>query len=356
MKIIIPMAGLGSRFARVGYTDHKPLIRVNGKTLLEYTVSSLGINGEYHLVLRDLGGSYLRDVEDVMKNLGAKYEVHVIEHVTSGATETALRATSALAGYTGELVVTNCDQFLLWDSAKFVEDSRKYDGSVLTYRSTDPKNSFAEISGDRVVKIVEKNAISDDALVGVHYWRDASDFVSSADSLLKNRDIKRETYVSETYNYMISAGKKVGAIPVEPGRYWSTGTPEDLAEFKGYVAEYTTPKPKTYFFDLDGTIFMHAHKYSNLEKIPALCPGVKEALDEIDSRGDKIIIVSARKESAREMTVRALAALSVPYDQLVLDVGQGLRVIVNDKMSSSSPPRCKAVEVMTDRGWRTTDL
>lgn len=353
MRIVIPMAGLGSRFVEAGYTDHKPLIKVNGKTLLEYTVSSLGIDGQYHLVVRDLGGHYLDSVRSVMDSLDVFYQIHVIDRVTTGAAETALKALED--DYDDELVVTNCDQYLDWKPNDFLEESRKYDVSVLTYDSDDPKNSFAEIVNDKVVNIVEKKAMSRHALVGVHYWKKAQDFVRTTGYLMKDRDVKRETYVSETINYLIREGKSVAAVPIE-GRYWCTGTPEHLTLFKGYVMEYKVRKPNTYFFDLDGTVLMHAHRYSNLPNQDELCPGVREALDEIDSRGDKIILVSARKESAREITEKTLQSLAVPYDQLVLNVGQGKRVIVNDKMTEDSDSRCSAVDVITDEGWNTRDL
>lgn len=354
MMIVIPMAGLGSRFTAAGYVDHKPLIRVDGKTLLQYTVESLDLDGEYRLVCRDMGDDYKKAVNEVMKSLGVVYKIYYVDKLTSGAAETALIAMDD--AYDDELIVTNCDQYLEWDSGRFLSESRKYDSSVLTYSSRDPKNSFVEMANDRVVRIVEKQAVSDTALVGVHYWKRASYFKKTAEQFVKDRDPKRETYVSETYNYLIRSGISVGAVPIEPGKYYSTGTPEDLAVFKGVVLEYFTPKPKTYFFDLDGTVLMHAHAYSNLKNAPALCPGVKKALDEIDSRGDKIVLVSARKESARKLTQEVLDELMVPYDQLVLGVSQGTRIIVNDKLEPDSPSRCKSVDVLTDKGWSVSDL
>ena len=47
MNIVIPMAGLGSRFQNAGVTTPKPLIVVNGKTLIEHSVDSIGIDGKY---------------------------------------------------------------------------------------------------------------------------------------------------------------------------------------------------------------------------------------------------------------------------------------------------------------------
>ena len=63
MRVIIPMAGLGSRFTNAGYLTHKPLIKVNNKSLIRYAVESLDIVGEYIFVCRDLGGTYMSDLK-----------------------------------------------------------------------------------------------------------------------------------------------------------------------------------------------------------------------------------------------------------------------------------------------------
>jgi len=346
MRVIIPMAGLGSRFTNAGYTTHKPLIQVNNKSLIRYAVESLDIVGDYIFVCRDLGGTYMSDLkielDQYFNNSESSYEIEIIDHVTTGAAETALAGMND--DYNGELIITNCDQYLNWDSETFLANSRSYDGCVLTYDSQELKNSFAKVINNKVVKMVEKPkaAIEGEALVGVHYWKRAQDFVSSGTKSLRNFNKNNETYISETDDSV--------------GKYWSTGTPEDLALFKGMISEYYTKKPNTYFIDLDGTIFKHAHRYSNLKNSAQLLPGIKEALDELDSRGDKIILVSARKEGARVFTEQLLDDNLIPYDQLILGVSQGCRVVVNDVLSNTCLPRAKAVNVIVDKGWRVEDL
>jgi len=364
MKIIIPMAGLGSRFSDVGYEKHKPLIEVNGKTLIRYTVESLNIEGKYIFVCRDLGNGYLDALRLELDACCDDWEIVVIERLTTGAAETALLGLENDRDYDGELIVTNCDQYLQgWNPAAFLHSARKHDGAVLTYKSANPKNSFCKIVNGQVVQIVEKVAISSDALVGVHYWKNAQDFIRSTEKSLSDFAQRTfsttktpETYVSETYNYLLEDGKKIKAIDVCPGKYWSTGTPEDLAHFRGMISEYFTTKNNTYFIDLDGTVFRHSHRYSELKDDVQLCDGVQEALDELDSRGDTIILVSARKESARALTEKILEDKMIPYDQLILGVSQGCRVIVNDVITKDSPTRARGVNVITDKGWSVKDL
>lgn len=355
MKIIIPMAGDGLRFKKSGVNTHKPLIKVNGKSLIGYTIDSLDLKEHKHiLICRDFKNGYLEELKVELNKCKIEYELVIIDKLTSGAAETCLLGMNNV-DEEEEIIITNCDQYLKWDSKDFIKKSREYDSSVLTYNSTDPKNSFAKLKNNKIVKIVEKEVISNKALVGVHYWKKASYFIDSASQLIKELN-QKESYVSETFNYLLKNNLNVGCIDIGSGSYWSTGTPEDLSIFKGMIIEFQTTKINTYFIDLDGTIFKHSHKYSALRDHPQLCPGVKEALDEIDSRGDKIILVSARKESSRKFTQKILDDLNVPYDQLILAIGQGKRYLINDKISEDSKSRSRAVDVITDKGWSIKDI
>ena len=85
----------------------------------------------------------------------------------------------------------------------------------------------------------------------------------------------------------------LGCIDIGDGSI-GVSTPEDLSVFKGMIQEFQTKKINTYFIDLDGTNFIHSHRYGP-SKQPYFVSGVKEALDEVEVRGDKIILVSARK-------------------------------------------------------------
>lgn len=52
MNIVIPMAGLGTRFSNEGFNLPKPLIETNGKTLIEHSISTLGVEGRYIFITR----------------------------------------------------------------------------------------------------------------------------------------------------------------------------------------------------------------------------------------------------------------------------------------------------------------
>ena len=80
--------------------------------------------------------------------------------------------------------------------------------------------------------MVEKQVISDHALIGFHYWNRGSDFVDSALKLIENfrLDGKQECYISETFNYL---PEQHNILPyhIADRVYFPLGTPEDVAVY-----------------------------------------------------------------------------------------------------------------------------
>jgi hypothetical protein len=52
IKVLIPMAGEGSRFKDAGYKDIKPMIKVNNKTMIQTVIENIGIEAEYIFVVK----------------------------------------------------------------------------------------------------------------------------------------------------------------------------------------------------------------------------------------------------------------------------------------------------------------
>lgn len=89
--------------------------------------------------------------------------------------------------------------------------------------------------------------------------------------------------------------------------------------------------PKTLFLDIDGTLFRH-HGVPNKQSYfsPVILPGVEEKLAEWEEKGYRIILVTARKESERENTIKQLKDNCIQYDHLIMGVSRGERVVIND--------------------------
>lgn len=234
MNIVIPLVGEGKRFKEAGFKTPKPLIKVCGKTVLEHAVSSLGLDGNYMFVIRKT--EYSDQIRDILLTL--KPSCTIIE--TAELTEGSACSISLLRDFINNdqpLLTTNCDQVLKWNPKKFQKfcETTTFDGVVATYPFGDIKlnskspYSFVKLVDGCAVDFMEKFAISEDALCGIHFWRKGKDFISSAQKMFEKNDrVNNEFYVSTAYKHFVESGGKVTAFKLSEEQFYSLGTPEDL--------------------------------------------------------------------------------------------------------------------------------
>lgn len=233
VQVVIPMAGLGSRFSKAGYAKPKPFIDVDGATMIERVMDNLRVdNGRFVLIARR---EHLEAEPAVVDGLSRRRDVAFspIDFVTEGAACTVLTARAHLDP-DAPLMIANCDQIIDFACADFLEDAvaRDLDGSILCFRDRDrdPKWSFARTGEDGLVEEVrEKVAISDLATVGIYYFRRAGDFIDAAvDMIMANDRSNDEFYVCPVYNYLRRRGGRIGVYEIGADAMHGIGTPPDL--------------------------------------------------------------------------------------------------------------------------------
>ena len=89
--------------------------------------------------------------------------------------------------------------------------------------------------------------------------------------------------------------------------------------------------PKTWIFDLDGT--MVKHNGYLLDGADQLLDGVKAYIGSIPKE-DRIIILTSRKEEYRAITTKFLDDNGIRYDVILFDMPMGERIVVNDRKPS----------------------
>ena len=233
VNIIIPMAGLGTRFPKDQYLP-KPLIDVNGKPMIVRAIESLDIDGRYHFVIRK--DEYTKIVEDIIKRVVPDSKFVEISKTTEGPACSALLFEYNINN-THELIVANCDQIMEWNSDLFFHNVRLYDGAVVTYYSDTDKNSYVRLDKHGLaVEFREKEVISNISLNGIHYWKEGQHFVRSAKAMINadDRAPNGEFYIAPTYNYMIKGGLKVGIYHIPNEQHHAVGVPVDLERFIKY--------------------------------------------------------------------------------------------------------------------------
>jgi HAD superfamily hydrolase (TIGR01509 family) len=233
VNVVIPAAGQGKRFAEVGYQHPKPLIDVQGRPMIDLVLDDFRAVGRPIVIMQ---GRHVKQycADDLIKRLAPGAEIVEIDGLTEGAACTVLAAAQHFDG-PNELVLANSDQTVDVDLTAFVERMRALDadGGILTFRDDDPKWSYARCDADgRVLEVAEKRVISDQATVGIYYFRRGSDFAAAARRMIeKDIRVNGEFYVCPVFNELIEDGKQVYVQEIDKSEMHGLGTPEDLAAF-----------------------------------------------------------------------------------------------------------------------------
>lgn len=231
INILIPMAGLGSRFADAGYELPKPLIDVDGKPMIQRVVEDIAVDGNYiYIVQREHYEDY--NLEDLLNSITPNCEIVQINGVTEGAAVSSLAAKHFIDN-DYPLLIANSDQITKWDPDLFLKlaQANPIDGSIVVFKSDNSKWSYADVdSFGYLTSVAEKEVISEHATAGIYLWTKGSDYVKYAEQMIAN-DVrtKGEFYICPVYNEALSAGKKFTIFDIDSMN--GIGTPEDLKEY-----------------------------------------------------------------------------------------------------------------------------
>jgi beta-phosphoglucomutase-like phosphatase (HAD superfamily)/dTDP-glucose pyrophosphorylase len=248
LHVVVPMAGLGSRFSKAGYTVPKPFIPVFGKPMIQWVIDNMKVHPEiyggitvasrwalkFHFIVQQAHlDAYNFDA--LCKSCDIEYTITPITSVTEGAACSVLLAKEHINN--GEpLVIVNSDQFLEWDQNEFYRAlcNAEYDGCISVFEqnnSEDIKWSYSMTDSKGVVtEVAEKKYISNWATTGIYGWNRGSDYVRYAEKMIaKNIRVNGEFYVCPVYNEAIGAGGIFRNLVCK--KIWGLGVPEDLEIF-----------------------------------------------------------------------------------------------------------------------------
>jgi len=231
------MAGMGSRFSEAGYKDPKPLISVFGQPMIQLVMDNLRPNQDHRFILI-CQKSHLSEygLDDCIYQHYPESVTIGIDFYTEGAACTVLLAKKYI-NTNDSLMIANCDQFVdaSIDDYLHAIDVFALDGLIMTMSANDKKWSFVRFNeAGKVVELVEKQVVSNEATVGIYNFRRGSDFVWAAEKMIsKNLRVGDEFYVAPVFNEMIARGDKLGIFNIGSDRQgmYGLGTPGDLEYF-----------------------------------------------------------------------------------------------------------------------------
>lgn len=236
INIVIPMAGLGSRFFTSGFVKPKPFIDINGKPMIYRVLENVHYpNARYFLLVRT---EHLEKEKEIINIIKKDFNVEFIPIIkpTEGTACTVLFARQFINN-DEPLLIANSDQIVSISIQAFINDcfNRKLDGSILCFRDAElnPKWSFVKTNKTGLVtEVKEKELISDLATVGIYLYVRGSYFVDSAiQMIIENDRVNNEFYTCPTYNYLIRNGKKIGTFEIHYEEMHALGTPEDYYKY-----------------------------------------------------------------------------------------------------------------------------
>jgi NDP-sugar pyrophosphorylase family protein len=237
INIVVPFAGMGSRFAKAGYKDPKPLILVHGVPMLKVVIDNLRPRRPHKFIficLREHAKAY--GLADKLQDWAPGSALIEIDSVTEGTACTVLKAKD-LINNDVPLMIANSDQYVEVDVEDYLDSSlcEGLSGLIMTMEADDPKWSFAATDKDGLVqKVAEKEVISHEATVGIYNFTHGRDFVAAAEDMIaRGERVNGEFYVAPVYNRLIAQSHKIRIYNIgSVGRgMHGLGTPADLDAF-----------------------------------------------------------------------------------------------------------------------------
>lgn len=243
MIVVIPAAGLGSRFQAAGYSWPKPLIDVGGKPMIQCVVENLGFTDAEHVFLIQREHLQRYNIDAMLQTISPGCVVVPVDGITEGAACTVLLAREHI-DVDDELVIANSDQLVDFQRQNFDTLCRhtSAEAVVFTFKATHPKWSYVRLDDmGVVVEVAEKRPLEGgNATSGVYWWRSAREFVQTADEMI-GRDLRvnGEFYVAPSLQLMVDPPRgstRALVLPFFVDRMHGLGTPEDL---EAYLASHS---------------------------------------------------------------------------------------------------------------------
>lgn len=236
-NIVITMAGRGSRFSEVGYQIPKYEIEVHGKSLFEWSLQSLAqfITPQYRLIFVCLVENRSQEyIKSQCQKMGiTNFYVHELDDVTDG------QATSAYLSRDlwikeDALLIYNIDTAVAPRALNPHDIPPQCDGWVPCFKAAGTQWSFVKTDQNGwATQVAEKERISEDASIGLYWFREAQDFVRAYESSLHQSDPlpKGERYIAPLYNFLIQDLKKISISIIDSADVTALGTPADVQAF-----------------------------------------------------------------------------------------------------------------------------
>jgi dTDP-glucose pyrophosphorylase len=236
INVIIPLAGKNLFFPESDYPYPKPLIEVNGKTMIEQVLknfTTLSEQKQYIFIVNssDCKKYHLDNVLSLLTDQECK--IIKVDGETKGAACSVLMAIDDIDN-DDPLIIANADQIFSTGIEGFINKFGSSDAGVVTFKSVHPRWSYALMDEEGfVIETAEKRPISKHAIAGFYYFRHGHDFVESTMQMIKkDANIDGLYFIAPSLNEMVLKGKKIISKEVNTSTYHTFYSPQKIKEYE----------------------------------------------------------------------------------------------------------------------------
>ncbi len=243
-NLLLPIAGKAQRFVDAGYRMPKPLILANHKHVIDWALGSIDISECNLIFIIRLDHIYNFSIDKILKQkFGDDITIVILDHITKGALETCILAEAYMKYSHLPLLIYTPDVYFepVFDPNSIESSS---DGFLLTFQANSPDHSYCSYDENHNVKrVAEKEVISEQANVGIYYFKTGNMFLKYAKTALNSNYgiVNNEFYISPIYNLMINDNLKVTYKETE--KMHVLGTPKTFEFFCDEVTRKFGEKP-----------------------------------------------------------------------------------------------------------------
>ena len=233
MKVIIPLAGFGTRLRPHTYTKPKPLIRVAGKPVLGHILDKLaGLDVEEIIFIVGYLGDQIRDYVSAHYEFSARY-------VEQDELKGQAHAIHLVKDYVhGPVLILFVDTIFESDLSTLAQEPS--DGVMFAKEVEDPRRfGVVTTQNGHITQFVEKptTPVSNLAVIGLYYVKDSKMlFECIAELIRKDIQTKGEYYLADALQLMVNRGARFVVRTVD---VWEDcGKPETVLHTNRYLLDH----------------------------------------------------------------------------------------------------------------------
>ena len=213
MKVIIPLAGKGTRLRPHTHITPKPMLKIAGKPVIDYVMEDLQRLGSVEQVVYITG--HLKDKVEEYARAKYPFDAVFIEQKVQDGTAGAVALARDFVDQPVFIIFVDT----IFDADLSVVNRTDADG-IIWVKTVDDYQRFGVVVTDHdgnMTKIVEKptTPISKRANIGLYYIRNWKLLYEGIDWTLRQPKNKGEYYLTDAFQYMIDHGAKIKVIDVE---------------------------------------------------------------------------------------------------------------------------------------------